>query len=426
MPKTSVFAPLLDDGVPSINFFNGRLLSAEDLKTEGKANREAHRRLAHGVGDGVVSGLEVRMAEPSTADDPAVMVTAGLAITRTGDAIQLPADTRVSLLTVTAALGTTELTPFKYCTPPRAGAYVAGAGVYLLAITSTFAGKGRAPSAGLGNQITNCNTKYIIEGVEFVLMPIAADSLLSDPDTLRNRLAYACFGVDADAALAADLFGATAGGDPVSALRNAGTLTDCDVPLAIVYWTSDGIRFLDMWTVRRRPAVTIADTLGHVVDPAQTARAEARLLQFQAHLAEILANSANPSALEARTNFSYLPPAAFLPINGVRLEGTLLRPAATTGKRVLDYDRFFGSHVRGEPRFIESARIGPLIRESFACPPIDLKSEEMFRLYVVRENVQAVESGKKAVPYMIVASPHVRFHADARFDVSRWNYSNYV
>jgi hypothetical protein len=426
MPKTSVFAPLLDEGLPSVNFFNGRLLSAEDLKTERQANREAHRRLAHGIGDGVVSGLKVRMDATSSADDPAVTVSAGLAVTRAGDPIRLPSDTRVSLLTAAAPPGGIELTPFRYCTPPRAGTYVAGAGVYLLAMTSTFAGKGRAPAAGLGNQITSCNTKYIIEGIEFVLMPIAADSLLSDPATLRNRLAYQCFGVEADASLAADLFGTPATGDPIAALRNAGTLTDCDVPLAVVYWTSDGIQFLDMWMVRRRPAPAVADALGHMVDPAQTARAEARLLQFQAHLAEILATSANPSTLEALTTFRFLPPAAFLPINGVRAEGTVLKQAVSTGGRVVDYDRFFGSHVHGAPRFIESARIGPLVRESFACPPIDLTSEQMFRLYVVRENVQAVESGVKTVPYMIVASPHVRFHADARFDVSRWDYSSFL
>ncbi len=413
MPKTSVFAPLLDDGVPSINFFNGRLLSAEDLKTEGKANREAHRRLAHGIGDGVVSGLEVRMAEPSTADDPAVMVTAGVAIARTGDAIQLPADTRVSLLTVTAALGTTELTPFKYCTPPRAGAYVAGAGVYLLAITSTFAGKGRAPSAGLGNQITNCNTKYIIEGVEFVLMPIAADSLLSDPDTLRNRLAYACFGVGADAALAADLFGATAGGDPVSALRNAGTLTDCDVPLAIVYWTSSGVQFVDMWSVRRRPAIPGAGGVGEFIDPQHIPIAEARLMQFQAQLAEAVERSPDLSALDARANFRFLPPAGVLPMRA---------PAGAAGVNEI---KFFDGRPRRHPVFIDAAVLPKLVHDSLAYAPIDVRDQEMVWTYVVRQNFDTKTGGDLRHKYVVFTSGHMPYYGHARFDVSRWNYSNY-
>lgn len=426
MPKTSVFTPMLDDGLPSINFFNGRLLSAEDLKTERSANREGHHRLGHAIGDGVVSGLEVRAADGSTADAPAVTVTAGLAIARTGHAIQLHTTTDVSLLTSTPAAGTAEVTTFKYCKPPRTGTYVAGAGVYLLAITSTSGGKGLAPTSGLGNQIADCNTKYWIEGIEFLLIPIAADSLLGEPDTLRNRLAYSCFGVDRDASLAADPLRTSTSGDPVSKLRDARTLTDCDVPLAVIYWTNDGIQFVDMWAARRTPAVPVGGTLGELVHLRQTTEGEARLLQFQTQLAELVGKSASPSTLDVRTTFAYLPPVAFLPITGVREDRVRLRPVAASARRALDYERFFGNRVRSEPLVIEGACVGPLIRESLASPPIDVKGEQMFWLYVVRENMQAVESGTSAVPYMIAASPHLRFQADARFDVSQWNYSNYV
>lgn len=427
MPKTSVFEPLFDDGLASINFFNGRLLSAEDLKTEKRAAREERRRLGQALGDGVAYGLEVRDADTSTKDNPAVTVTTGLAINRRGDTIWLPSTTDVSLLAGTAtASGVRIVEAFDYCKPPQAGTYRAGAGLYLLAIRAASGGKGRAPVSGLGNEAAACNVRLLIEGVQFVLVPMPVDQLFDDLNKLRNRLAYACFGVDADAGFARDPLGTPAPGDVMSALRDTGAITDCDVPLAVIYWTSDGTQFVDMWAVRRRPAMAIAGTVGHFLDPAHTVRGEARLLQFQAQIAEAVGTSANPSALDARTTFNYLPPAAFLPITGVRAEGTRLIPAAASKRRALDYERFFGNRVRSEPRVIEGARIGPLIRESLACPPIDLTGEQMFWLYVVRENMQAVESGGSEVPYMIVASPHLRFQADARYDVNQWNYSNFV
>ena len=255
-------------------------------------------------------------------------------------------------------------------------------------------------------------------------MPV--DTLLDDLGKLRNRLCYACFGVDADAALARDRLDAPGSGDAISRLWDTGTPDDCGVALAVIYWTSEGTQFVDMWAVRRRPATSIAGTVGRFLDPAHTVRGEARLLQFQKQIADVVGTSADPSALDARTTFTYLPPAAFLPITGVRAEGAHLRPVATSTRRALDYERFFGNRVRAEPRVIEGARIGPLIRESLACPPIDLNGEQMFWLYVVRENMQAVERGGSEVPYMIVASPHLRFQADARFDVNEWNYSNFV
>src|SRR6476619_6317711 len=114
MPKTSVFEPLFDDGLASINFFNGRLLSAEDLKTEKKAAREERRRLGQAIGDGIAYGLEVRDADASTKDGPAVTVTNGMAINRLGETIWLPSTTDVSLITAkpTAAGGVRIVEPF--------------------------------------------------------------------------------------------------------------------------------------------------------------------------------------------------------------------------------------------------------------------------------------------------------------------------
>ena len=43
--------PILDGGIRSVNFFNGRLLTARDLSREQDANREATNRLGQALGD---------------------------------------------------------------------------------------------------------------------------------------------------------------------------------------------------------------------------------------------------------------------------------------------------------------------------------------------------------------------------------------
>src|SRR5262249_57998595 len=81
--------------------------------------------------------------------------------------------------------------------------------------------------------------------------------MLRRPPRLRNLVAYKCFGIADDDLLTS--FANNPFGPPVTAyglldtLRAAGTLTDQDVPLAVVAWTEqDGITFVDAWSVRRR------------------------------------------------------------------------------------------------------------------------------------------------------------------------------
>ena len=80
--QISLQQPILDGGIRSINFFNGRLLSARDLTREQTANREAERRLAQAIGEGVAYGLEVSKFNASTQESHVVTVEPGLAISR--------------------------------------------------------------------------------------------------------------------------------------------------------------------------------------------------------------------------------------------------------------------------------------------------------------------------------------------------------
>ena len=45
--------PLLEDGIRNVNFFNGRLLSAEDMRAEQVASRLQHQLLGQAIGEGI-------------------------------------------------------------------------------------------------------------------------------------------------------------------------------------------------------------------------------------------------------------------------------------------------------------------------------------------------------------------------------------
>ena len=81
-----------------------------------------------------------------------------------------------------------------------------------------------------------------------------------DQNNLRNLIAYKCFGVKSTSKFPVDPF--TTNFDKYGLLDSLRPtwLTECEVPLAILYWTLvDGIKFIDLWSVRRRLARRLAD-----------------------------------------------------------------------------------------------------------------------------------------------------------------------
>src|SRR2546423_7307673 len=109
--------PILSDGIRTTNFFNRRLLTADDFQTLQRAVLERERRIGRAIGDGVVTGLEVTLdSGASTTQRPIVRVTNGLAINREGTVLALPTDTTVALTreVSVAPLGDAE---FNACPP---------------------------------------------------------------------------------------------------------------------------------------------------------------------------------------------------------------------------------------------------------------------------------------------------------------------
>lgn len=447
--STQLLEPILKGGIQNTHFFNGRLLTAEALQTEQKANRQQHQQLGQAMGEGVVYGLQVEKlsgasSPPGTADS-LVRVSMGLALNRKGQALFLPKDTDVSLVHEKASTDD-KAGLFTDC-KPCSTVVATGVSAYILALAPASGFKERAPMSGLdGNgKITGCGSRYAVEGVRFRLVRLDVNSLSgvsdatrnqlkelmtkSDPASLsklRNWLAHLCFGTEELAGFPQDPFrrvnneSAYTTYGALDALRSLNSLTDCDVPLALIYWTTNGIQFVDMWSVRRKSIPKPSSAMWPLhVSERQLAEAESVLMQFQEQVEDLLQPTPSQIAqtlIEAAAYFRYLPPAGILPIATPRLS------------RGLSYQKFFMGRTYRQPVYVEGAQVEPLLRHSLSYPAIDLNSQEMVWLYKVRENRESIANATATPPqaYMIFASGHVPFYGEARFDVARWDYSNYV
>ncbi|HKB40006.1 MAG TPA: hypothetical protein VKD72_26455 [Gemmataceae bacterium] len=409
-------ATILDDGTRSINWFNGRLVTAEAMTQDRKAIREGLRSLGRTMGEGIVFGLEVsETLGSSTASKPVVTITAGLAINGHGDVLRLCANADVPLLGVQPAELPTSANGFENCLPPQPGVYVAGEGVYLLVMGPATAKQGRAVVSGLGNTRSGCDSNYVIDGVAFRLLQIPLGQTdLDDVAHLRNVLAYRCFGVDQATAPLADPFGAAPPPQgPLETLRAAKQLTACDVPLALIYWTSAGVQFIDIWPVRRRvtPPDGGGDQLGLLADWTQS-EADARLLQFQQHIQSLRVSGSPPQ--HASDAFRWLPPAGLLPLGGI---------AGAVG---FDSTAFFSGFTTRGPVFIEGARVRAFLRLASSFPPIIVGDPELVWLYLVRENRQPLNGVTPKQPYLLFAVGRLPCQMVPRYDVSHWNFANYA
>jgi hypothetical protein len=414
---TDLFTPILNDRTRAPYFFNGRLVTGEVMTDEQRAQRVAHEIIAHGLGDGVAYGLEVTASTNlNSVDTPAVTVKTGAAINRKGDLLYLATDTDVQLVRPAHASKPAKKI-FEACTPPQQGAYVADAGVYLLTIAPTTIGNGLAPVNGLGAE-NSCNVKYRVDAVQFRLNELTVDpSLLTDAAQMRNRIAYACFGFNGSDAYSRDPFAEDT--TPISALdalRGTTTISDCDVPLAVMYWSATtGISFIDMWAVRRRLTRTRPASVFEPFTDTGRALSEAMVLQFQDHLSTLRKSLGQASVLEATNHFRFLPPVGLVPVATTKFKGT----AANT---------FFRGITTRRAAHVEGARLGWILRQGLEFLPIDTTSGEMLWLYLVRENRRAIDTDGKAAPQpaIVFASGHIPYRGDPHFDVAKWDYSNYL
>jgi hypothetical protein len=417
--------PVLSNRTRSINFFNGRLLAGEDLTTEQKANRAAHSLLGQAVGDGIIYGLEVKAnTQASTLASPVLAVSQGLAVNKNGATLFLETDTQVALSRppdVTNGIDPSSI--FQDCKPTETGTYIAGAGVYLLTIGPATGSQGLAEVSGISTSQAPCNTKYNLQGVQFRLLKLDFTTPeLNDTNHLRNLVAYRCFGVTEQSAFVADPFNTTlASYGLLDQLRSQNVLTNCEVPLAVLYWTAtSGIVFVDMWAARR-PVFPQATTEMWMPLASRRRISEglAMFLQFQEQVEDLAQSGSIVNFLPSLTATDYF---RYLPAAGLILLGNI-NPTAG-----FDYLQFFKNRTYRNPVFMEGAKLEPLFRLSLLYPPIDLSNQEMLWLYQVRENQETIDNTGINPPrlFMVFTNGQIPFQGDAKFDLNYWNYANFV
>jgi hypothetical protein len=407
--------PIIDGAVRSIAYFNGRLLSAEDLRQDREAGRELLRRLGRSLGDGIAFGLEVIEATGvSAAAAPVVRVASGLALNRAGHTLALPSAVDLRLTRSPTATPADTEGGFAEC-EPGAAPPPGNAGLLLLVICPARRNEGQAPVSGLSGAIASCNSRYVVEGVRFRTIPLPLTfAEFKEPERLRNDAAYRCFGVTSADYLNRfrDPLGAVTNNyGVVDVLRAAKVLTDCDVPLALIRLTAGGIAFVDTWAVRRRIAQPDAGPPGPFPTDRRIAEGEAMIAQFGAQIRDLLAKSVAPDAIEARTHFRRLPPAGLLPLR------------VDSFPRGFDLANFFGERGPTDPDVIDGEQLPELFREAALHAPIDVDGSTAVRVYRIRENMEATEPIQPAV---VFTHPGVRYRGLARFGYAHWGFDQFA
>jgi hypothetical protein len=379
---------ILDGGIANPNFFNGRVLTAQDLRDAQRADRDRVRRLGQVLEPGVAAGLLVGKAE----NNRDLTVSAGLALNRLGATLLLPRDQVLPLVgTAPESAGTDS--PFAPCSPtdPSLVGGVAS-GFYLLAITAaTGLSTSRAPTSSLNGGDIACAARYEMDGVQLkliVIPPVLPDGTQwqQDPPTiLRAALVAACFGLPGLLSIAPDPFAAPPRYGLVDQLRANGSLLDCDVPLAVLRWRDQAIEMIDQWAVRRAPALAAglgayppptgpssgADAFPQHADSRREVEARALLLQFQTQLEALRTTLADPPGTVASAHFTHLPAAGYLPL---RADG---RP------RGFDWPTFFGLPTTPPPTELDPAYLRDLFHRSFFVDPIPLTGSPAIDLFTV-------------------------------------------
>lgn len=408
--------PVFEGGVRSVNFFNGRVLSGEDLSDEQEAQRRARRLLGRALGEGVAFGFEVAEApESSTTQFPVITVEPGLAINRAGQTLRLGERTQVGLVRredgpTSEQLGVT----FRDCSPLQPQLYVAAESVYLLTVAPAEGREGRAPTSGAGNVPAAFNTRYLVEGVQFRLIEAVSTSNLGDRNTLRNRVAYLSFGADATRGFTINPFGPSLDSYGLLDTLRPNVLTDCEVPLALIYWSNvRGIGFIDRWSVRRRLTKPAHNQGWHTfVGDRRTSESEAMVLQFQDQIADLLKNTAAPlNTVAAGQFFHRLPPAGLLPLARGRFNG--INPST-----------FFGGHAPRQAAFIDAGIARSLLADAGKYEPVDLTRGEVVWLYQVLQNDQAFSTNPNVTPYILFTTAQMLYRGTALFDIARMQQSN--
>ncbi len=398
--------PVVSGSLRTTNFFNGRLVTGADMTREQAARREAVARIGEAAGEGIVYGLEVEK-DSAAGTQPIVSINAGLAVNRCGQALYLSQDTSVNLLERESSVEQSS-NIFGECGEITVGNYTAGYGFYLLVISPAQSSEGNAPTSGLNNAFSTCNTDVILETVQFrrlAIDPYLVGETLPNQQKLRNYIAYRCFGTAKAQQFFADPLGFSLDSYGLIDEMRGKTLAKSEVPLAVIHWTSSGIQFVENWAVRRRLTKRGTGEWTQLLNDRRASETAAMMRQFEDQIERVETEVTNLTAFEAADYFRYLPPAGILPL-----------AIPERSRRGFSATNFFGEKGAKNIVNTDGDRLRVLLDEALSHEPIDLHSNDKIWLYYVRENVQAINTGANVRKALVFARHSLPFIGVARFD----------
>lgn len=384
MSEIHLHEPFADPAARRPHYFNGRLLTAEDLRSEQQAYGRRDALLGRALGWGVVSGFEISVDDASR-----ISISAGVAITPAGQPFHLSQDVT---LRVSETEGEREPRPLQHgdfddC---RLGDLIldtTGTGYYVLTVAPTRTLHGMAPMIAEASPgaASGCGSRDELDAVCFRLLPFdpstwsglteetvdelhngASADTVAKQAHLRNVLVHACLGTEAKTILPPALVDPFLSGNPVGALDSYqgfsayGQITqlqDDEIPVCAMLWVPGGLALVDQWAVRRSavPARSRSEADGEVA-----------YRHFQQRLHALLeSDELSGGARSAAEYFRFLPAAGIVPDTEAWQASVFLPESVLVGA-------------------IEFKHLRATLLASFEYDPVDLAAEEPVWIYRVR------------------------------------------
>ncbi|WP_321415745.1 hypothetical protein [uncultured Desulfobacter sp.] len=403
---TDLLNPVLSE-LKNINFFEGRLLTGRDLQEQEAANFLQHWQLGRILGSGIAEGLEVYIEKDGSDGTPPVLkVMKGLAINGKGQVLELAKDYTMVRLARELYIPDPPDSYFKECVPPTTSVVPNGAGLYMFVMSPAKAYEDFAPRTGLQTDgaLSDCGRRYIVDGIQFRLVEFNPTTLSGIPDNivtdledlltgknpakksepirlskLRNIAAHLCFGTQALNRLTTDIITANNGGldkienNALEELSGLGLFSECDVPLAFLYWTLDGLAFCDLWSVRR-PVVFPQK----IIHPQRNNIYQA-VRQFHDQFYSI----SNIETIEISDYFRFLPPWGQIPVKEPQYN-------SSSG---IELKRLFGSKYNRLPSVIGAGEFSMLQEASLNQNARHINDIDRIEVFYIAENIKALFEG---------------------------------
>ena len=337
VPTDAEGALILDGMRKRPRYFDGKFLTAADLTRDQDYIRQRQNDLAAAVGTGVVAGLQVSSTGTTGADS--VRIAAGHGVTPSGAIVMISEERVIPLADIAESrridaalgLGSHPAIPLASRT-----------GLFIVALRPIeFSAN---PIASYPTEINGTRTLQdgdIIEATAITLIAWQGANDAPDLDRARSVAARTIFG-----------------GNPAPLPHDA-------LPIAMVALDRGTVRWLDTTLVRRE---TGADSPLEVsLGGRPRSMAEAFLLQYQAHLADVLAQRRSrgmSGEFAAAEHFAMLPPAGPMPMAAIVFGRDGLEQVWLPGASAMQVS------------LVPQDEIASIIEETLTLPPIDLSRND--------------------------------------------------